>query len=91
MHLVDRVVEGPRPAYIAKDVVHPDLVGAEFAEIRRATEEHLYRPETGEGSFIFYNPGPLAQTGKIDVVAVGREPAEAAERMEVLLPELLGL
>ena len=91
MHLVDRVVDGPRPAYIAKDVVHPDLIGAEFSEIRRATEEHLYRPETGEGSFIFYNPGPLAQTGKIDVVAVGREPTEAEERMEVLLPELLGI
>ena len=91
MHLVDRVVEGPRPPYVAMDYVHSELVGATFDDVLDATRERLYRPETGDGRFIFYNVGPLARTGKFDVVSIGETPEDARAGTEEILPKLLGL
>jgi hypothetical protein len=91
MHLVDRLVDGPRPDYIAQDWVHPELVGANFTDILEAVGDELFDPRTGEGRFVFYNLGPLAEKGKLDVVSFGDTPAQAKEGVERVLPELLGL
>jgi hypothetical protein len=91
MHFVDRIVGGERPPYVAMDFVHPDLMGVEFSEVLEATSEELYDPATGEGRFAFYNPGPLAETGKFDVVSIGATFEEAKTGVEEVLPELLGL
>ena len=71
MHLVERVVSGQRPAYRAKDVVEPTLVGAPFTEVARRLGDSLYDPRTGLGTFLVYNIGPLLTHGKFDVVALG--------------------
>lgn len=91
MHLVDRLVDGPRPDYIAKDFVHPGLVGASFTDILGAARQAVYRPEEGAGRFIFYNVGPLDEKGKFDVIALGENPEAAREAVEVELPRMLGL
>lgn len=96
MHLVDRLTaqadpHAPRPHYIAQDYVHPDLVGRPFGDILDAVGDALYEPRTGQGRFVFYNAGPLAKKGKIDVISLGATPDEAMEGVEVVLPRLLGL
>jgi hypothetical protein len=91
MSLLDRLLPGPRPPYRAQDFVHPQLTGATFTEILERTKEHLFDPRTGRGRFIFYNVGPLAKSGKLDVIAWGRAQAEAEAAMENDLPRLLGL
>ena len=91
MSLVDRLIKGNRPDYIAQDYVHPDLEGAAFTEILAATREHHFDPATGEGRFIFYNVGPLDGRGKFDVISLGETPDDAMEGVEVVLPRLLGL
>ncbi len=91
MHLVDRLIDGPRPPYVAQDFVHPDLVGAKLTHILEAVGDELYDPETGEGRFVFYNCGPLAERGKLDVISFGQTPADAQEGIDVVLPGLLGL
>jgi hypothetical protein len=91
MHLVDRVVDGPRPPYRAQDFMHEGLVGVSFHELRDRLEDEIYDPMTGDGSYILYNVGPLATTGKFDVVAIGSTPAEAERLIEEDLPRRLGL
>lgn len=91
MHFVDRLTDGKRPPYVAQDFVDPGLVGTEFREVCRALEGELFRPETGEGRFVLYNVGPLAEIGKIDVISIGRTQEEAARGVEEILPNLLGL
>lgn len=91
MHLVDRLVDGERPPYIAQDYVHPELVGVGLAHILEAVGDELFDPETGEGRFVFYNCGPLAKKGKLDVISFGQTPADAQEGVQQVLPELLGL
>jgi hypothetical protein len=91
MHLVDRLVKGPRPHYIAQDFVHPELVGASLPHVLEAVGDELYDPESGEGRFVFYNPGPLEKKGKIDVISFGERPADAEEGVQEVLPSLLEL
>ena len=94
MGLLDRLVPRPRPSYQAQDYVHPDLVGARFVELLAAMGDVLYDPRTPDaraGRYIFYNVGPLAECGKLDVIAMGRNPQEAAEAVAVELPRRLGL
>lgn len=95
MSLVDRVVSGSRPGrrplYRAQDFVHRSLVGASFADILESCADELFDVESGRGKFIFYNVGPLAEHGKLDVIAFGKSHAAAQEALQDRLPHLLGL
>ncbi len=94
MFLVDRVMGtdiDTRPTYLAQDFIREDLVGASFMDIREAIEDLLYRPETGEGRFILYNVGPLAGSGKFDIISLGRNADEALEGVHKILPARLGV
>ena len=91
MSLVDRLVQGPRPAYIAQDVMHPALVGATLPELLERLGPDLFDPKTQRGRFILYNVGPLAAKGKLDVIALGRSPEDALVAMRQVLPSRWGL
>ncbi len=91
MHLVDRLVQGPRPSYWAQDFMHHGLIGATFPEILERTGDAVYDPATGTGRYIFYNVGPLALNGKLDVIALGASAAEAEENVKLDFPRRLGL
>ena len=91
MHLVDRVVPGPRPPYWAQDYMHHDLIGVSFPEILSRVGDAVYDPATGKGRYIFYNVGPLARTGKFDVIALGDTAVAAEESMKHDLPRRLGI
>ena len=93
MHLVDRLMgKGtPRPPYRAQDFVHPDLVGVEFSDILARVGDALYDPASGRGRYIFYNVGPLAGSGKLDVIAIGQTQEDAEKALEEELPALLRL
>jgi len=86
MHLVDRVVSGSRPTYLAQDIMHDDLVGLGFDELIRCVGDDLYDPKTGRGRYVFYNAGCLAPRGKFDVIAFGRnrDAARAAAGEDLL-------
>lgn len=81
MSLVERLVEGPRPDYIAQDLMHAALVGRPFSSILDAVGDALFDPTTQQGHYLFYNVGPLLDKGKLDVIALGKTPQEAAERI----------
>ncbi|HXV62689.1 MAG TPA: hypothetical protein VEK15_18460, partial [Vicinamibacteria bacterium] len=83
MSLVDRLVGRPRPPYRAQDVAHPGLVGAPFRDVLRAIES--------DPRFVLYNVGPLAQWGKLAVIAFGASQPEADEALTDDLPRLLGV
>ena len=89
MHLVDRVVRGPRPAYRAQDFVHGMLRGLPFSELLARVGDAAFDARTQRGRYIFYNVGPLADWGKLDVIALGDSPAGAARAMLDELPRLL--
>ena len=91
MSLLDRLIDGPRPPYRAQDFVRAGLVGASFGDVLAAVGDELYDPTSRRGRLVLYNVGPLAETGKIDVIALGRTQEEAEEMMEVRLPALLGV
>jgi hypothetical protein len=91
MHLVDRLIGRPRPHYWAQDFVHRDLVGVAFDEILGRIGDAVYDPATGEGRYVFYNVGPLARYGKLDVIALGDSPRHAEQLMLEDLPHRLGL
>ncbi|MGE0709338.1 MAG: hypothetical protein AB7N76_34990 [Planctomycetota bacterium] len=90
MHLVDRLVRGPRPPYRAQDLQRDALVGATLDDVLRAVGDELYRPGRG-GRFAFYNVNPLTPSGKLDVIAFGRCQAEAEDALLEDLPRLLGV
>ena len=89
MCLVDRLTEGPRPPYRAQDVMLESLRGATLTDVTARLDGHLYDPATGAGRFVLYNPGPLSEIGKIDVIAICDTQDAAEEAMEVDLPALL--
>jgi len=89
MSLIDRLWAGPRPPYRAQDVVADALVGLPFAEIVARVGDQVFDPRTGRGRFIFYNVGPLAGSGKLDVIAFGATQAEAETALTDQLPSLL--
>ena len=91
MHLVDRVVAGPRPPYRAQDFVHDGLLGAGFGDVLERVGGEAFDARTQTGRFIFYNVGPLRGCGKLDVIALGATQAEAERAMTDDLPRLLGL
>ncbi len=91
MHLVDRLFPAGRPAYRARDVVVPHLVGGDFQDVLDALGDLLYDHRTGQGRFVLYNVGCLPQYGKLDVIALGRDVDDATHALEVLLPERLRL
>jgi hypothetical protein len=92
MTFMDRLMAGrPRPPYRAQDLVHRGLVGADFGELVETVGTDVYDVQSGEGRFIFYNTGPLATHGKLDVIAIGKSQQEAEAALEEDLPRLLGL
>ena len=91
MHLVDRVVAGPRPRYRAQDFVHERLLSVAFGELLERVGADAFDARTQTGRYIFYNVGPLAGCGKLDVIALGATQAEAEQAMLADLPRLLGL
>ncbi len=91
MHLVDRLVKGSRPPYWAQDFMHGGLVGVPFREVLERVGDALYDPASGRGQYVFYNVGPLADYGKLDVIAIGSDPAEAEALVREELPRRLGL
>jgi hypothetical protein len=91
MALLDRIFPEGRPPYRAQDVVNPDLVGFSFRKLMARIGDAAFDVRRGTGRFIFYNTGPLAAHGKLDVIALGRAQEEAEEAMESELPRLLGL
>ena len=91
MHLVDRVVPGPRPSYRAQDIVHPQLVGVSFEDLVAAFGDHLFDHRTGNGRYLLYNVGPLQRFGKLAVVALAGTQAEADEAIQYELPNHLGI
>ena len=91
MHLIDRVVTGPRPPYRAQDFRHDRLTDLSFFEILDRVGSEVFDHRTQRGRFIFYNVGPLPLHGKLDVAAIGATQAEAEQALLVDLPRCLGL
>ena len=65
----------------AQDFVHKALIGASFEDILQRVGDDLYDPETHRGRFVFYNVGPLARSGKLDVIALGATASEAEDAL----------
>ena len=91
MHLVDRLVSGARPPYRAQDFQSDELIGVPFPELLRRLGDELYRPATRRGRFVLYNTGPLAGSGKLDVISFGATQEEAERGLLEDLPRLLGV
>ena len=91
MHLVDRVVTGPRPPYRAQDFQHDRLADLSFFDILERVGSQVFDHRTQHGRFIFYNVGPLPLHGKLDVTAIGATQAEAEQALLADLPRCLGL
>lgn len=90
MSLLDRLLPR-RPPYRAQDLVHKKLVGATLPDILKRVGDDLFRPADRRGRFVFYNTGPLADHGKLDVIALGTTQNEAERALEEDLPRLLNL
>lgn len=90
MHLLDRVFDGKRPAYRARDVVFPHLAGGTFGEVMRMLGPELYDRRTKRGRYILYNVAILPPHGKFDVIALGEDIEDATAALEDRLPALLG-
>ena len=91
MSLLDRLLNQPRPAYRAQDVVYPELVGARLADLLELLGDLVFQTETGKGRFILYNLGPLDGHGKFDVISIGADQDDAERGVLEILPKRLGL
>ena len=91
MALMDRLFPNGRPPYRARDFVHPDLVGAAFSDVLTVVDKAVWDHRSGKGRYLFYNTGPLRAYGKLDVIALGENQAQADAALEEDLPRILGL
>jgi hypothetical protein len=91
MHLVDRIVTGPRPPYRAQDFSHESLTGVTFGDIVERLGGDVFDQRRQTGRYIFYNLDPLAESGKLDVIAIGETQAEAEQALLADLPRRLAL
>ena len=91
MAFLDRLFAEGRPPYRARDFVHPDLVGVPFTELLDRVAKKAWDHRTREGTFLFYNTGPLKEHGKLDVIALGETQKDADRALEEELPAIWGL
>ena len=91
MSLLDRLLNKPRPAYRAQDIVYPELVGARLPDLLELLGDLVFQTETGQGRFILYNLGPLDGHGKFDVISIGADQEDAERGVLEILPKRLGL
>ena len=91
MALLDRLFPASRPPYRARDLVHPNLIGATFDDLLAAVGDAAWDHRTGDGRYLFYNTGPLAGYGKLDVIALGADQSAADAALEEELPRIWGL
>lgn len=92
MNLLDRLLGGdPRPPYRAQDFEHEDLVGVAFADVLSRLGDEVFDPNTRRGRYVLYNVGCLADSGKLDVIALGETQELAEQALLEDLPRLLGL
>jgi len=91
MSLLDRLLDHPRPAYRAQDVVYPGLVGARLTDLLQLLGDLVFQADTGRGRFILYNLGPLERHGKFDVISMGTDQDDAERGVLEILPKRLGL
>jgi hypothetical protein len=91
MSLLDRLLHGPRPPYRAQDVVYPPLIGARLSDLLDLAGDLMFRADSGQGRFIFYNVGPLDGHGKFDVISIGADQEDAERGVLEILPDRLGL
>ena len=89
MSLLDRLLDGPRPAYRAQDVVFSKLIGAELPDLLQLIGDLAFRTDTAQGRFILYNLGPLAEHGKFDVISIGTDQDDAERGLLEILPQVL--
>ncbi|MBT6542065.1 MAG: hypothetical protein HOM39_10960, partial [Planctomycetes bacterium] len=66
-------------------------IGVPFTEICQRIGGQLFDVSSGEGQFLLYNVGPLALSGKFDVIGIGHNADEADRLLTEVLPELLGV
>ena len=66
--------------YLAGSMHSERLVGVSFDDFVRTLDDILYDVETGDGWAVVYNVGCLAPSGKIDVITLGEDLAQASER-----------
>lgn len=90
MHLLDRLFPDGRPPYRARDFVAEELKGIAFEDLLRRLGDRVWRADNPGGRYVLYNVGCLAPYGKLDVIALGADDAEAEHALEVAFPEALG-
>lgn len=91
MRLLDRLFPQGRPKYRAQDYVHEKLVGMPFTEVLERVGDLAYDARSGKGRFVFYNVGPLAGSGKIDVISLADTWDEVERGFSEILPQALGI
>jgi hypothetical protein len=91
MAFMDRLFPHGRPPYRARDFVHANLTGVPFTELLARVGDRAWEHSTREGTYLFYNTGPLKEFGKLDVIALGSTQVEADRALEDELPRLWGL
>lgn len=90
MHLVDRLVQGERPAYIATDLYLPEsLAGMTFLDLKERLGADLFDASTKQGRFVLYNVGPLQKNRKFDLVSIGESPEDARFGLDEILAKRL--
>ena len=82
---------GHAPPHRAQDFVHRELISASFNEVLSRLGSDVFNHKTQRGRYIFYNVGPLAEFGKLDVIALGSTQTNAEQGLLADLPRQLGL
>ena len=84
MSLINRLFGDFRKvSYQASDFDSPAFKGMLFSEFAELFKDILYNHKTKEGWAILYNVGCLEPTGKLDVITLGKDHAEATARQKL--------
>lgn len=68
--------------YLARDFDDPCLKGVPFDRFADTLDDILYNPGSQEGWAIVYNVGCLQPAGKLDVITLGEDFTQAAQRQD---------
>lgn len=90
MHLMKRVFGDFRTIpYRAQGYSDPRLRGLGFTELADLLGRQLYDRRSGRGRVLLYNPGPLTEHGRFDMIVTGRSHAAVDAFISRTLPALI--
>ena len=84
MTLMNRLPMNVNQTYCIRQIDFSDLWRIEFAALQRTLGKQLYKPSTGQGNFLLFNPARIREQSSLEVITLGGSQASIEAKLDKL-------